>query len=247
MGKEREKGSSNHTHTIHSIHIQPQGQGGVYTTNTNERKARNTKTRTQTDRKERMSLMTLFAGPTTMHSTHLDRSLHDLMFAPTSCRSRCGSGSLARRAGGGARMDVIEHSDKSDLVVDAPGLTPADIHVKLEDGVLSVEGKHEVHETKEDSGGKVIYSERRRSSFSRRFALPDDADESSIHAKQKDGVVTISIGKAAPSAPRIRHIPVSSLADGSGVPPSPHADAAGAAGPGETPQQHDGDTAHADA
>merc|ERR1712023_271048 len=197
MGKEREKGSSNHTHTIHSIHIQPQGQGGVYTTNTNERKTRNTKTRTQTDRKERMSLMTLFAGPTTMHPTHLDRSLHDLMFAPTSCRSRCGSGSLARRAGGGARMDVIEHSDKYDLVVDAPGLTPADIHVKLEDGVLSIEGKHEVHETKEDSGGTVIYSERRRSSFSRRFALPDDADESSIHAKQKDGVVTISISMMA--------------------------------------------------
>merc|ERR1712023_366457 len=107
--------------------------------------------------------------------------------------------------------------------------------------------RHARRQTKEDSGGTVIYSERRRSSFSRRFALPDDADESSIHAKQKDGVVTISIGKAAPSAPRIRHIPVSSLADGSGVPPSPHADAAGAAGPGETPQQHDGDTAHADA
>merc|ERR1711901_14642 len=84
-------------------------------------------------------------------------------------------------------------------------------------------------------------------SLSGRFALPDDADESSIPAKLKDGVVTISIGKAAPSAPRIRHIPVSSLADGSGVPPSPHADAAGTAGPGETPQQHDGDTTHADA
>ena len=92
----------------------------------------------------------------------------------------------------------------------------------------------------------MIYSERRRSSFSRRFSLPDDADESSIHAQQKDGVVTISIGKAAPSAPRVRHIPVSSLADGSGVPPSPGADAVGTAGPGEAPQ-HDGDTAHADA
>merc|ERR1712118_475883 len=131
------------------------------------------------EKTKRMSLMTLFAGPT--QPTHLDRSLHDLMFAPTSCRSRCGSGSLARR-----------------------------------------------------------------SSFSRRFSLPDDADESSIHAQQKDGVVTISIGKAAPSAPRVRHIPVSSLADGSGVPPSPGADAVGTAGPGEAPQ-HDGDTAHADA
>merc|ERR1711907_416447 len=172
------------------------------------------------EKTKRMSLMTLFAGPT--QPTHLDRSLHDLMFAPTSCRSRCGSGSVARRHCGGARMDVIEHSDKYDLVVDAPGLTPADIHVKLEDGVLSVEGKHEVRETKEDSAGKVIYSERRRSSFSRRFALPDDADESSIHAKQKDGVVTISIGRAAPSAPRVRHIPIvnGSDTDADGASPS---------------------------
>merc|ERR1711975_159641 len=182
---------------------------------------------------QRMSLMTLFAGPT---PTHLDRSLHDLMFAPTSLRTRCGGGSsLARQHCGGTRMDVIEHSDKYDLVVDAPGLTPADIHVKLEDGVLSVEGKHEVRETKEDSAGKVVYSERRRSSFSRRFALPDDADESSIHAKQKDGVVTISIGKAAPSAPRVRHIPVSGLADGACASPSPEAGAAAA------PAQHDED------
>merc|ERR1712178_354872 len=191
---------------------------------------------------ERMSLMTLFAGPT---PTHLDRSLHDLMFSPTSLRTRCGGGSsLARQHCGGTRMDVIEHSDKYDLVVDAPGLTPADIHVKLEDGVLSVEGKHEVRETKEDSAGKVVYSERRRSSFSRRFALPDDADESSIHAKRKDGVVTISIGKAAPSAPRVRHIPVSSLADGACA--SPSASPSPEAGAAAAPAQHDGDTVRHD-
>merc|ERR1712152_114731 len=61
------------------------------------------------EKTKRMSLMTLFAGPT--QPTHLDRSLHDLMFAPTSCRSRCGSGSLARRARGGcARSDARGHS-----------------------------------------------------------------------------------------------------------------------------------------
>merc|ERR1712146_332640 len=207
--------------------------GGVYTTNTNERKTRNTKTRTQTDRKERMSLMTLFAGPTTMHPTHLDRSLHDLC----SRRHRVAvdvAVDLWLDELVVAREWTSSNIATSTTSVDAPGLTPADIHVKLEDGVLSVEGKHEVHETKEDSGGKVIYSERRRSSFSRRFALPDDADESSIHAKQKDGVVTISIGKAAPSAPRIRHIPVSSFADGADAAPSPSREDTGAAA------QHDG-------
>merc|ERR1712054_31745 len=44
---------------------------------------------------ERMSLMTLFAGPT---PTHLDRSLHDLMFAPTSLRTRCGGSDSCRHS-----------------------------------------------------------------------------------------------------------------------------------------------------
>merc|ERR1711959_251736 len=174
--------------------------------------------------------MTLLGTP-----TRFEPSLHDVMFAPMASRTRCGSGGLARRHCRGSRLDVVEHSDKYELIVDAPGLSPGDIHVKLEDGVLSVEGKHEVRETKEDSAGKVIYSERRRSDFARRFSLPDDADESSIHAKQKDGVVTISIGKAAPSAPRVRHIPVSGLADGACASPSPEAGAAAA------PAQHDED------
>merc|ERR1712157_594321 len=140
----------------------------------------------------RMSLMTLLGTPTSF-----EPSLHDVMFAPMVSRTRCGSGGLARRHCRGSRLDVVEHSDKYELIVDAPGLSPGDIHVKLE-----------VRETKEDSAGKVIYSERRRSDFARRFSLPDDADESSIHAKQKDGVVTISIGKAAPSEPHVRHIPI---------------------------------------
>ena len=166
-----------------------------------------------------MSLMTLLGTPTSF-----EPSLQELMFAPMASRGRCGSGGLARRHCRGSRLDVVEHSDKYELIVDAPGLSPGDIHVKLEDGVLSVEGKHEVRETKEDSAGKVIYSERRRSDFARRFSLPDDADESSIHAKQKDGVVTISIGKAAPSEPHVRHIPIvnGSDADADGASPSSH-------------------------
>merc|ERR1711907_427302 len=148
-GKTKEKGSRNQCKKTQRKHIDAQ----TYEDTTTPTK---TKREEKKQGRKRMSLMTLFAG----QPTHMDRSLHDLMFAPTSCRSRCGSGSVARRHCGGARMDVIEHSDKYDLVVDAPGLTPADIHVKLEDGVLSVEGKHEVRETKEDSAGKVIYSER---------------------------------------------------------------------------------------
>merc|ERR1711912_35841 len=241
MGKrKKEKGSNTETEYIYTLVRIHQDQDNPNTDIAlKTRKAKHTSKRKTN---ERMSLMTLFAGPT---PTHLDRSLHDLMFAPTSLRTRCGGGSsLARQHCGGTRMDVIEHSDKYDLVVDAPGLTPADIHVKLEDGVLSVEGKHEVRETKEDSAGKVVYSERRRCSFSRRFALPDDADESSIHAKQKDGVVTISIGKAAPSAPRVRHIPVSSLADGACA--SPSASPSPEAGAAAAPAQHDGDTVRHD-
>merc|ERR1712046_189665 len=149
------------------------------------------------------ALMRLFATPTCSmtRSSVLEPSLHDLLFAPTMMRPSC---SPTKKA----RMDIVEHKDKYDIVIDAPGLAPDDVSVKLEDGVLSVEGKHEIHETKEDTDGKVVYSERRRSNFLRRFALPDDADHSGINASQKDGVVTISIARSPPPAPVVRTIPV---------------------------------------
>merc|ERR1712199_61453 len=59
-----------------------------------------------------------------------------------------------------ATMQVVEHEHEYRVEIDAPGLTPSDIKVTIDDGILSVEGKRdETHEKKDDSGA-VVYSER---------------------------------------------------------------------------------------
>ena len=94
-----------------------------------------------------------------------------------------------------ATMQVVEHEHEYRVEIDAPGLTPSDIKVTIDDGILSVEGKRdETHEKKDDSGA-VVYSERRSSAFARRIALPENHDPKEIAARAQDGVVSIVIKK----------------------------------------------------
>jgi HSP20 family protein len=50
--------------------------------------------------------------------------------------------------------------------------------------------------------------ERFYGTFARRFALPDDADEQSIRAESKDGVILISIPKHKVVQPQPRQITI---------------------------------------
>merc|ERR1711963_740158 len=107
-----------------------------------------------------------------------------------------------------AAMQVVEHEYR--VEIDAPGLTPSDIKVTIDDGILSVEGKRdETHEKKDDSGA-LVYSERRSAAFVRRMALPRDHDPKEIAARAQNGVVSIVVKKKEendPTASR-RVIPV---------------------------------------
>merc|ERR1712005_87700 len=51
-----------------------------------------------------------------------------------------------------AAMQVVEHEHEYRVEIDAPGLTPSDIKVTIDDGILSVEGKRdETHKKKEEN------------------------------------------------------------------------------------------------
>ena len=154
-----------------------------------------------------MPVMTLYSVPTCSHQ------FHDFAFAPAP-KARCGG--ARQRQCMTARLDVIEFKDKYDILIDVPGFGPDDVSVTVEDGVLVIIGSTPhpsiPEEKAEEHQGKMQHSphERRRMGFERQLALPDDADESTIHASQKDGVLTISVGKALPPETRVRHILVTS-------------------------------------
>jgi HSP20 family protein len=90
-------------------------------------------------------------------------------------------------------FDVKEEKDRYLLQADLPGVTPEQMEITMENGVLSVRGERNTEARSESEGYKRI--ERVYGSFHRRFALPDSADSEHINAKFANGVLEILIPK----------------------------------------------------
>jgi len=94
-----------------------------------------------------------------------------------------------------------------EIALELPGVADEDISVEVQDGRLTVTGeKRSAHE---ETGKGFYFSERVYGTFRRAFKLPDDADESRIHAVHKDGVLTVMIAKHAPKAAKATKVEVS--------------------------------------
>ncbi len=79
------------------------------------------------------------------------------------------------------------------IEADLPGVKKDDIHVDVNEGVLTISGERKYKkETKEKDYYKVESS---FGKFERSFRLPDDIDEESIKAESKDGVLEITLPK----------------------------------------------------
>uniref|UniRef100_A0A7R9YZ95 SHSP domain-containing protein n=1 Tax=Chlamydomonas euryale TaxID=1486919 RepID=A0A7R9YZ95_9CHLO len=100
----------------------------------------------------------------------------------------------------GHAFDVVESKDAFELLADAPGFSPEDIHVKLDNNVLTVSGKHEVRKEAKD-GDKVWRTERQMRSFSRAFTLPENTKPEDISANLDKGVLTVRVPKV-PAVPK---------------------------------------------
>lgn len=60
---------------------------------------------------------------------------------------------------------------------------PTDITVQLDQGSITINGKHEERIEEGKEGDKVWRSERRMHNFTRSFALPENANQEAITAK----------------------------------------------------------------
>eukprot|EP00798_Chlamydomonas_sp_ICE-L_P014272 gene14272-20246_t len=122
-------------------------------------------------------------------------------------------------------FDVVELEDKFLLVADAPGMTPDEVKIELNEGELSVSGSHqeakyvesapsgEEGEEGNKTGRRVIRSERKSYQFSRVFTLPETADPDAITAGLDKGVLTVSIAKRPePARPGPKRIQVNASA-----------------------------------
>jgi HSP20 family protein len=90
-------------------------------------------------------------------------------------------------------VDIYENRDEILLYADLPGVAPADLHVHLDDGLLSIEGHRHFTGEPEQAPGLV---------YQRRFQLAGGLDADKIKATLKNGVLELHLPKMEAVKPR---------------------------------------------
>ena len=91
--------------------------------------------------------------------------------------------------------DVYETPTRVVFSLELPGLTLADIELRLEDDDLLVHGDRRMQ--REESGEQFHRVERSYGKFARRFRLPTLVDSQAVDATYALGVLTISLTRKA--------------------------------------------------
>lgn len=95
------------------------------------------------------------------------------------------------------KTDVRELDGSYELDVDLPGFKKDEVTVDLQDGYLTISAEKALDKDESDQKGKVLRQERCSGSMSRSFYVGDDVEAADISAKYEDGILKISVPKAA--------------------------------------------------
>lgn len=135
-------------------------------------------------------------------------TLHERMnrlFDETLSRGR--SGEPSELTGNWApSVDVYENADSYVLMAELPGLTREDVQIELKENVLTLRGERKFQDEYKDQTCHRM--ERAYGHFIRSFSLPTQVEAGKVEARFKDGVLTVSVPKAAAAKPRV--IPIGS-------------------------------------
>ena len=118
-------------------------------------------------------------------------------------------GDIEHRNGqaGYPKVDIVENENAFVLQAELPGMSREDIHVSLEDGVLTLSGERQVEGGNEDQG--YVYRERSFGSFNRSFKLGKEVQADTISATYTDGVLAVTLPKAEEVKPRQIEVEIS--------------------------------------
>ncbi len=96
-------------------------------------------------------------------------------------------------------IDIYNQEDTTTLIAEVPGISPDKLELTVLDDSLVLKGERL---TEYATGQECVCCERPHGSFSRTISLPDTVDPESIQADYKDGVLTVTMQKAAVAKPR---------------------------------------------
>lgn len=129
----------------------------------------------------------------------LDRLFDELWKSLDAPRARAAGAPLWK-----PRADLRETPEALVLSLEIPGVDEKDIEVALEDGVLTVRGERAAEEAREGEGWH--HAETFRGKFERSLRLPAPVDADAVKAAYRQGILTVTLPKAAEA--RVRNVPI---------------------------------------
>jgi HSP20 family protein len=96
-------------------------------------------------------------------------------------------------------LNLYDEGNKLVLDAEVPGLANEDIHLSLNQNVLSISGERKVEAPE---GYAVHRQERGAINFARSVSLPCQVDTDKVAAHVKDGLLTVTMEKSKEAQPR---------------------------------------------
>jgi HSP20 family protein len=95
--------------------------------------------------------------------------------------------------------DIYETQDALTVILEMPGVEKSNVDVRIEDGVLHVEGKLDLSKYQDLH---PLYIEYNVGHYTRNFQLTSKIDQNRIAAALKDGVLSLTLPKVEEAKPR---------------------------------------------
>ena len=96
------------------------------------------------------------------------------------------------------KTDVRETEQGYEIDMDLPGFKKDEVHVKLENGYLTISAAKGLDKDQKDKKGNYIRRERYSGNMSRSFYVGDALKQEDIHAKFESGILRLSMPKKEP-------------------------------------------------
>ncbi len=104
--------------------------------------------------------------------------------------------------------DITDEGDHYEMTADLPGFQKEDIKVQAQNGVLTISAERHSEAENDQKKDKFLRQERSYGCYQRSFSIGDDIDKNDITAKYEDGVLHLTLPKAAKSEDEQNYVTV---------------------------------------
>jgi HSP20 family protein len=103
-------------------------------------------------------------------------------------------------------VNILENDSNFEIKLAAPGMKKQDFRINIEENNLVVSAS--ATEQSQDKNERFTRKEFSFASFSRSFALPENANIDAIQAQYENGIMNIVIPKQEPTKPKVKEVTI---------------------------------------